>query len=76
MKSIFHHFLRAIIEANKTIFFGSSLIHFMCAIACAHASTRITNLMHAKKARPTFVYDVFCLEHWNEENENIKYQTE
>ena len=48
----------------------------MCVIACAHASTRITNLMHAKKVRPTFVYDVFCLEHWNEENENIKYQTE
>ena len=48
----------------------------MCAIACAHASTHITNLMSVKKAHPTFVYGVYCVEHWNEENENIKHQTE
>ena len=54
----------------------SSLIHLMCVIACAHTSTHPTSLMHVKKARTTFVYDTYCLGHWNEENENIKHQTE
>ena len=35
-----------------------SLVHLMCAIGCAHASTCTTSLMHVG--------------HWNEENERTK----
>ena len=48
----------------------------MLAIARTHASTRATSLMRAKKAFAIFVYDTYCLGHWNEENENIKHQIE
>ena len=39
----------------------------MCVIACAHASTRATSLMHVNIARMTSVYKTYCLGHWKEE---------
>ena len=35
----------------------------------AHANTRATSLVRAKRARATSVYDTYCLGYWNEENE-------
>ena len=55
---------------------GSSLIHLMCVIARAQASTPIPSLMHVKKICTIFGYDTYSLGYWNEENENIKQQIE
>ena len=49
-----------------------SFIHLMHAIARTHT----TSLMCVNKAHATLVYDIYCLGHWNEKNENVKHQTE
>ena len=46
-----------------------SLLYLMRAIVHAHARTRATSMMRKKIARTTFVYDTYCLGHWNEENQ-------
>ena len=42
----------------------------------AIARTHTTSLMCVNKAHATLVYDIYCLGHWNEKNENVKHQTE
>ena len=46
-----------------------SLLHLMCAIACARASPLATSLMSVKNSTHLFVYDTYLLAHWNGEND-------
>ena len=64
--SMFSDFLfKQILDFLIILYTITSLIHLTCAIAHAHASTRATSLMRVKKPRATFVYDIYCLGHWN-----------
>ena len=45
------------------------LLDLMREIVRTHASTRATSLMRVKRAHATYVYDTYCLRHWNKENE-------